>query len=232
MGACTGYVVIIGELLSPFFNEWFPNRLPIHIWELIFSIVVTVVVLYPLTILKRVDSLRFTSFFAVLCIFYIVITVLIQSILIATQPTDLPTPDVPPPPPPQIQRGEMVWFRLSFEMISILPIMTVAYTFHTNLFAIRAEMKSPEKFPIAMSIAMFGGTLSYVIVGVSGYLAFGSIVNGNILTNYPNNEWMITIGNTSIHTLYLILICRESNFVYIDCIFVPCSRFSYQVHLF
>lgn len=79
-GTCVSYTIAIGDILSPitevlqkksdFFNNY---TVTITFWMLF---------MLPLSLLKKINHLRFTSFFGVVMIFYLVIVIVIYSVKI------------------------------------------------------------------------------------------------------------------------------------------------------
>src|SRR5690606_12792326 len=57
-GACIGYIVIIGDITTPFLNllgNWEYNA---YAWRIALMALVSVFILWPRCLLKRIDSLR------------------------------------------------------------------------------------------------------------------------------------------------------------------------------
>eukprot|EP01119_Soliformovum_irregulare_P022061 TRINITY_DN7471_c0_g1_i1.p1 TRINITY_DN7471_c0_g1~~TRINITY_DN7471_c0_g1_i1.p1 ORF type:complete len:555 (-),score=145.96 TRINITY_DN7471_c0_g1_i1:9-1673(-) len=183
LGACVGYIVIIGDIATPFLG-----LLPIWgedfnhcLWRMVLMLAVTVFILYPLTALKRIDSLRWTSALALVCIFYLVITIIIQSgMALHRDPVDV--------------HLKIKYVSLSWDVFSVLPIIAFAFTFHMSIFPIMNEMKQPERIYGVVNWSMGICVVCYMLVSILGYLTFFDKTSDNILKNYPDGDVMIDIG--------------------------------------
>lgn len=80
LGACIGYLVIIGDILAPF-CEYIDDDCPVKWVKRATMAVVATFVLLPLMCLRRINSLSFTSFVAIICIAYIVLVVTIKGVI-------------------------------------------------------------------------------------------------------------------------------------------------------
>ena len=89
--------------------------------------------------------------------------------------------------------------------LSSFPIFVFAYTCHQNMFAIINELKPSDtdgsqtrQSNLIIRNAISIACLSYLIVGIFGYLTFGNSVNANIITMYPHNSISSLIGRLCI----------------------------------
>jgi amino acid permease len=180
-GGTVGYVVIIGDLLTPYFEtltgwpEAEANR-----W-LVEAIVIFVVV-YPLCLLKRLDALKYTSFVALVCILYLVLVVMVQSLQRIVDDFD---------------SERVVLGNANFGVFQALPIVTFSFTFHMQLFGVQNEMKRPKTVGAVSAVATLFAGVCYLIVGIFGYLTFFEQTSSNILTDYEETV-PITIGKIAL----------------------------------
>eukprot|EP01100_Stratorugosa_tubuloviscum_P008767 TRINITY_DN364_c0_g4_i1.p1 TRINITY_DN364_c0_g4~~TRINITY_DN364_c0_g4_i1.p1 ORF type:complete len:357 (-),score=93.89 TRINITY_DN364_c0_g4_i1:62-1132(-) len=154
-----------------------------------FISIITVVILIPLCLLRKVDSLKFTSVLALICIIYLILVIAIQSTQrIIDNFTNI------------LNNANFLSF--STDIFLSFPIISFAFTFHTTLFPVFDELKNQQQImpAVVSSIAFSWGC--YTIVGITGYLSFYESTEGNILLNFDENGWIIA-GKVSL----AILIC-------------------------
>jgi amino acid permease len=159
---------ILGILVGPEFNAAFFRQ--------VIMASVVLVILYPLTLLKKMDSLKYASYVAMGCAIFLCIVVFVLSF------TYVPSDE-----------NHIYYFKASANFLGVLPIMGFAFTFHSNIFPIREEMREPEKASKGIRIAVFLCGLIYLIVAICGFLSFTAQTKGNILLNYPENNLVVNI---------------------------------------
>lgn len=195
-GVSISYLIIIKSLLpnvvaslyhdltSPDTNppEW---ALSGHVW-----ITLVMFVLVPLSFLRRLDSLRHTSYIALFSCAYLVLIV----ILCYFRPIKGMTPP-----------GEIHLIKFTPSFVSTFPIQVFAFTCAQNLFPIFNELKtnSQKRMNIVVGTAIGSATLTYEIIAVFGYLTFGSRVSANIIAMYPATSLFVAVGQLAIAILVL-----------------------------
>lgn len=190
-GVGVSYLVIIGDLMPKIMESLNidPESIWMHrnIWITLFMAVVVT----PLSYLKKLDSLKYTSILALFSVVYLICLVLEHFFL-----SDVPVPD---------KHIDYIGPVSIKGTLSSFPIFVFAYTCHQNMFAIINELKPSDKdgsqtrqsnhiIRNAISTACF----SYLLVGIFGYLTFGNTVNGNIITMYPRDSVTSLIGRLCI----------------------------------
>ncbi|KAK6458140.1 vacuolar amino acid transporter [Scheffersomyces xylosifermentans] len=190
-GVGVSYLVVIGDLMPKIMeslnvstNSYFMER---NLWITIFMVFIVV----PLSYLKKLDSLKYTSVVALFSVVYLICLVIEHYVA-----NDIPTD------------GKKVdWFGpISVKStLSSFPIFVFAYTCHQNMFAIINELKPSEtegsqtrQSNLIIRNAISTAAASYLIVGIIGYLTFGNAVNGNIITMYPKDSISSLIGRLCI----------------------------------
>jgi len=186
-GALVGYMVIIGDVLVPFTD--FLGDLSRR--EFVVAIVAVVLIL-PLSLLNRVDYLKFTSMAALVCILYLVAVVVFRS-------------------------GEKLWKKgakhsldeleygnFTLDIFKSIPIISFAFTFHPSIFPIFGEMVNAtmKRMSGVISLSIVFCMVAYLLVGIFGYLTFLDKTDGNIFTNY-NDDFLIEAGKI----LLALIIC-------------------------
>ena len=143
-------------------------------------------IVIPLSFLRRLDSLKYTSVVALISIGYLVILVVAHFIKGDTM----------------VDRGEIRYIRpeglVSF--LSSLPVIIFAYTCHQNvscllhllaplsnvmfqMFSILNEIGNNSHFrTTGVVFASIGvAAFIYILVAITGYLSFGNDVGGNVV---------------------------------------------------
>ncbi|KDQ61388.1 hypothetical protein JAAARDRAFT_54767 [Jaapia argillacea MUCL 33604] len=147
-------------------------------------------VLVPLAFLRRLDSLRHTSYVALFAVGYLVLIVIICYF----NPLDnMPV------------RGEVHLVHFTPNFISTFPVQVFAFTCAQNLFPIFNELasNSQARMNTVIASAIGSATITYEIIAVFGYLTFGSKVGANIIAMYPSTSLFIAIGQLAIVILVL-----------------------------
>lgn len=163
-------------------------------------------IIIPLSYLRRLDSLKYTSIAALVCIGYLVILVVYHFVKGDTMANRGPI--------------RIIHWAGAVPTLSSLPVTIFAFTCHQNvrtphsflffpkltmqMFSILNEIHDNSHFTttsvIFASIGSAAGT--YVLVAITGYLSFGNSVSGNIIGMYIPGLWA-TIGRAAIVILVM-----------------------------
>jgi amino acid permease len=178
-GTMTGYIVIIADLLTPsvvnLFNLNVDDRESVgydYIDRIFVSGVVTGCVLLPVSMLPKIDFLKYTSTVALICIVYMVITV---SVITFRQLIN------------NLVLSDVLWGNFGIDSFAAMPVIVFSFSFHTALFPIKNEMKEPEKITTIVTTAcLISGTM-YITVGMLGYLTFLDCTDSNVLVNFDTS---------------------------------------------
>ncbi|CAL1714589.1 unnamed protein product [Somion occarium] len=147
-------------------------------------------VLLPLAFLRRIDSLRHTSYIALFSVAYLVVIVVVCYFFPLEGTTAL---------------GEIHLIHFTPNFISTFPVQVFAYTCAQNLFPIFNEINnnSQERMNIVVGTSIGSAALIYEIIAVFGYLTFGTKVGANIIAMYPSTSLFIAFGQLAIAVLVL-----------------------------
>ncbi|KAK1667483.1 hypothetical protein QYE76_055642 [Lolium multiflorum] len=167
-GAGAEHAGVLGELFSA---RWWTGR------EFVILVMV-VVVLLPLVLLRRVDSLRYTSAVSILlAALFMLITMGITVYTIFSGTAKMPRmlPD---------------FSRLSspFELFTAVPVIVLAFTFHFNVHPIRAELSKASDMKTAVRISLVLCSVIYAAVGFFGFLLFGDDTMPDVLANFDRSS--------------------------------------------
>ncbi|KAL5539949.1 hypothetical protein UlMin_043872 [Ulmus minor] len=215
LGCLIMYLIIIGDVLSGnqpegtvhlgVLQEWFG----FHWWNSReFALLVTVlVVLLPLVLLRRVESLRFSSAVAVLlAVVFVGISIVLAISAIVEGKTKEPRL-VP-------HLDDQTSF---FDLFTAVPVIVTAFTFHFNVHPIGFELGKPSDMIKAVQISLILCAAIYFSIGLFGYLLFGDSIMPDILVNFdrPSDSFMGSKLNDIVrlsYALHLMLVFPLVNF--------------------
>ncbi|CAI5756559.1 unnamed protein product [Candida verbasci] len=179
-GCAVSYLVLIRDIMPGIITS-LPYIKPEYYST--FWLIVSLFFTIPLSFLSNLDSLKYTSILALIAIFYMSILVVVHYFI----------QDIP-------REGIIILMPTSLtNVFSTFSIIVFAFTGHQNMFSIINEAKDKSLINLSklINIAILSSSLSFIIVGLTGYLTFGSNVNGNIILSYPNGL-STTIGKLCI----------------------------------
>ncbi|KAH7126247.1 transmembrane amino acid transporter protein-domain-containing protein [Dactylonectria estremocensis] len=187
-GVGVSYMIIIGDLMPGVVLGFASSaaELPFLV-DRNFWITAFMLFIIPLSFLRRLDSLKYTSLIALVSIGYLIVLVVYHfAVDKHADPRSIRV----------IQWGGAV------EMFSALPVVVFAYTCHQNMFSILNELKdnSPSSILGVIGISIGSAASIYTLVAVTGYITFGNAVVGNIVSMYPTGA-ASTIGKAAIVVL-------------------------------
>lgn len=191
-GVGVSYLIIIGDLMPGvvlgFADE---STLVPFLVDRRFWITAFMLIVIPLSFLRRLDSLKYTSVVALISIGYLVILVVYH--FAAKDTIDNYTT-----PLRVIKWAGPVSFLQSF------PVVIFAYTCHQNMFSILNEIADNSHFATTSVIISSIGSAGaiYLLVAFTGYISFGNDVGGNIVAQYAPST-SSTIGRAAIVVLVM-----------------------------
>ncbi|KAL8287637.1 hypothetical protein RQP46_003495 [Phenoliferia psychrophenolica] len=171
-GVSISYLIIIGALMPravasflPDADAWLLDR---RLW-----ILFSMCILCPLAFLRKLDSLKFTSYVALCAVANLIFVVIYKYF----DQTGLPP------------RGPVKLVALGPSFISSLPVQIFAFTCAQNIFAVFNEIRAntQERLNIVIGTSIGSATLIYQVLGILGYLTFGTHVGSNIIEMYPHS---------------------------------------------
>ncbi|XP_068668375.1 amino acid transporter AVT6C [Aristolochia californica] len=185
MGCLIIYLIIIGDVLAAsqsggkihlgVLQEW----LGVHWWTTRdFVLFVLVIALLPLCMLKRVDSLRFSSAISVLlAVVFVVISsgMAIHALFQGTVKSPRLLPDT---------SGDTSFL----DLFTAVPVIVTAFTFHFNVHPIRIELQKSSDMTRAVQLSLIICAVIYAAVGFFGYLLFGESTMADILANFDHSS--------------------------------------------
>lgn len=127
--------------------------------------------LLPLSVPRKLDPLKYTSFLAISCVVYVLI--MVMSDAAKTTSDDVRALNVSPR------------FFLAF------PLMLVAFTGHYNVLRLYADLqeRSAKKMCQIVSVCVVLCLLLYGLMGLFGYMHFGEeLIKSNVLNSYTDRD--------------------------------------------
>lgn len=205
------YLIIIGDVLTGtrsgdtvhtgILQEWFG----FYWWtSRAFALLFVVLfVLLPLVLLRRIDSLRYTSALSILLalVFVVISSVMaIQALMEGKTQSLRLVPDF---------SAQGTWLGL----FTTIPVFMTAFGYHINIHSIRTELREPSEMKLAIRISLIICAAFYFSIGFFGYLLFGDSINGDMLVNFDRNAGGSMVG------LIINVIVRVSYAVHLMLVF-------------
>lgn len=191
-GVGVSYLIIIGDLMPGvvlgFADE---STLVPFLVDRRFWITAFMLIVIPLSFLRRLDSLKYTSVIALISIGYLVILVVYH--FAAKDTIDHYRSPL-----------RVIKWAGPIEFLSSFPVIVFAYTCHQNMFSILNEISDNSHLRTTSVIfASIGSAASiYLLVAFTGYISFGNDVGGNIVAQYAPST-SATVGRAAIVVLVM-----------------------------
>lgn len=184
-GVGLSYLVLIGDL--------FPGLLGgQRDWWIVSSSSVVV----PLCLLKKLDSLKYSSIIGLLALAYLSLLILSTFVYEYTSGHY------------EQVRGDVSWWSVyDFTgLTSTFSIIIFAYTGSMNLFSIVNELRdnSVRNISTVVNRSIAIATTFFIVVALAGYLTFGSNTLGNIMLNYDDSSIYVHVGKFCLGSMALL----------------------------
>ncbi|KAI8967759.1 transmembrane amino acid transporter protein-domain-containing protein [Mycotypha africana] len=206
-GGMCAYCVIIGDTIPHVIRSLYPSivQTPV-LWifgdrKLCISFF-TLVVSYPLSLYRDISKLAKTSALALIAIIVIIIGVAIEG----------------PRTSLEIRGSSDLMFNVVHnEVFQAIAVISFAFVCHHNSFLIFGSLKQPSlnRFAIVTHWSMAIAFFACFALAVFGYVIFTDKTAGNILNNFPSDNFLINIarlafGLNMFTTIPLeAFVCRE-----------------------
>eukprot|EP01064_Diplonema_japonicum_P019053 TRINITY_DN2775_c1_g1_i1.p1 TRINITY_DN2775_c1_g1~~TRINITY_DN2775_c1_g1_i1.p1 ORF type:complete len:515 (+),score=65.02 TRINITY_DN2775_c1_g1_i1:72-1616(+) len=216
-GTAIAYVVAVGDILDPVRKlDMMPSFLSYKYGRQLVMIIFWTFLMLPLSFLKSVNSLRFSSMLGVVSILILVAASIYHCSTNRFEDwsecgSDSGSCDT-----------DISWVEFDIGMVLTVPLIMLAYTCQVNVFSIYNELKDPSPAKM-MKISWLGmGGLCFVVYGLMGtfgYLDFLGDTKGNVLKNLdPSTNAFIAIAFVAIALTVVVAFplvvfpCRDSIF--------------------
>ncbi|XP_057441741.1 amino acid transporter AVT6C-like [Lotus japonicus] len=185
LGILIIYLIILGDVLCGneskgvthlgILQEWFG----IHWWtsRAFALLIVAIFIMLPLVLLRRVDSLRYSS--AISILLALVFVAICSAMAFAA-----------------LWSGKTESLRIlpDFSQVTVLdlfttvPVFVTGFGFHVNVHPIRAELGKQADMGLAVRISLMICVAIYFAIGFFGYLLFGDSIMPDVLVNFDQNS--------------------------------------------
>jgi amino acid permease len=203
-GVALSYLIIIGDLMPEVVKGLFSVSDGLLI-ERRFWITLSIAILIPISFLRRLDSLKYTSLIALGSILYLYVL----TIYYFAEPESKHADDVK-------------LIGISGGALGALSIFIFAFTCHQNIFTVYNEIvdNSRRSMNTVLLSSIFVALTLYLSMGILGYIMYGDKAEGNILTNFGDTPAVI-VAKFSISILNLFsypLQCHPSRISFLNVI--------------
>jgi amino acid permease len=178
-GVATTYLTVVKDLMPKIFAIFvkdmakYPFASDSFFWIGTFLVIIT-----PLTFLKRIDSLKYASFTSLIAMFYLV------AMIVAYYSAGFRGKGFVDPVAIVSPTSESL-----MRFLESFSTFVFAFTCHQNILSIHNEKKNNSLHSLdqVIGFAISTSTIVYIIGGNLGYMTFGPLVNPNLLKAYPND---------------------------------------------
>lgn len=176
-GSAVAYTIALGDILQPFIDVFAATHsMPWLTRDLCLS-AFWVVIMLPLSLVKDVSQLRFTSLFAVLALIYLAIAMGVHFGI-----------DASIMPSKTIGEVRLIEFgHYSMGTASSISLIIFSFDGQMNVPSIYSELRTPYKTRVMTAVssrAMAICALCYIAIGFVGYANFPHSSQGDLLNNY------------------------------------------------
>lgn len=173
--SCVSYTIFIGDLLPKAITSTFDSDLHLGAanFRALVIAVLTVAVLTPLALVKKLEFLKYTSFSACVGIAFLVCVVAYRFV-------DAPSDTVP------WEKRNVLWFAFEPCLLPAVPILSLSFCAHFNGpdYFKELEDRSVKRFTHVAAVALIICLLVGVAVALLGELTWGDKVAKILLDNY------------------------------------------------
>lgn len=186
-GGAVGFCVIIGDSIPHVLRALFRSAVESSSFvDFVLSrnsviVLCIVCISYPLSLIKDMSKLAKTSGLALISMAIIIVIVVYRSITIESD-----------------MKGTISgsqWI-LSLNFFQGISVISFALVCHHNTTFIYDSIHIPtlDRFNTVTHIACFVSGVVCMLMGLVGFLNFGSMTKGNILNNFPTDDWLVNIA--------------------------------------
>ncbi|KAJ2721045.1 hypothetical protein GGI07_004235 [Coemansia sp. Benny D115] len=185
-GGMASFIVIVGDTLPHVLSALFPSAAQSGFGQVAFSrrfVVAFFVVFlaYPLSLYRDVGKLGKTSAFAVVAMCTIIVAVIVEGPRI--------DPGLRADPGSPVVLASTGFFQA-------VGVITFAFVCHHNSFMIYGSLRKPtlNRYFEVIHISTAIATIASLVIAVFGYAYFREKTQGNILNNFPQDNFLINIA--------------------------------------
>ncbi|KAI9249639.1 transmembrane amino acid transporter protein-domain-containing protein [Sporodiniella umbellata] len=173
-GVAVSYLIIIGDLMPQVVLSLTESELAYFLTDRRFWITLFMLTLVlPLSFLKKLDSLKYTSVVALFAVVYLCVIVIYYY-------------------KPVEDAAEIELVSFSSSIFGHLPVFVFSFTCHQNIFSVYNELKDNSRGSITRVIGWSIGSSAFIYEGIAilGYLSFGKNVLSNVIMEYSSSYFV------------------------------------------
>ncbi|CAM9018881.1 unnamed protein product [Wickerhamomyces anomalus] len=185
-GGSIGFCIIIGDTIPHILRSFFPDYQNNEFLRFLFArntiiVFVTLTVSFPLSLSKDISKLAKASALALVSMLIIILIVLIKG------------PELSPEYKGVLNIKNIIVTPRIFQGISVISFALVC---HHNTSFIFHSLKKPSlnRFSLLTHISCFVSMLALGFIGFGGFSVFKDKTKGNILNNFPGNDFVVNIA--------------------------------------
>ena len=192
-GVGISYLIVVGGLMPDVgdylnFGTFMSSR---YVW-----ITIGFMIVGPMSCLKTLDALKYTSAAAVFFVGFIALLILSYAVSPSLSPCDDDgTGCVGTHTSIMFDEGSM----------RVLGVFIFAYTCQMNIFPVVNELKNPtmKRFNVVTNSAIFTACSLYIVVAACGYAIYGSEINADVLVSFPGTVYCL------VYIVYMLYIMTQ-----------------------
>ncbi|KAH3681402.1 hypothetical protein WICPIJ_007636 [Wickerhamomyces pijperi] len=185
-GGSIGFCIIIGDTFPHILRSFFPGYINHSFLVWLFSrnviiVLVTLFISFPLSLSRDISNLAKASALALVSMTVIILIILIHGPSLSS---DLKG---------TITTSQWIVTPRIFQGISVISF---AFVCHHNTSFIFHSLKNPtlNRFAKITHASCFVSMIALSLIGFGGFGIFQSKIKGNILNNFPSDDWMVNIA--------------------------------------
>jgi sodium-coupled neutral amino acid transporter 11 len=157
-------------------------------------VVITLLALLPMSLIKNLSALAFTSILGFAAIMYTVFFIVVRALDGSYKPGAKFVTDGSLALLPTFHKA-LLW-KMDFSSLVLASNLGLAYVAHYNAPSFYRELEdtSSSRFRAMVGASFALLVLLYVVTMAAGYSTFGDVCQGNILLNYHPDDWLATLG--------------------------------------
>ncbi|KAF9976642.1 hypothetical protein BGZ73_008113 [Actinomortierella ambigua] len=224
-GAMCAYTVIVGDTIPHVIQALFPPIVDVPVLNVLVQrtsiiIICTVFISFPLSLYRDISKLAKTSAVAMVALVVIIVAVVIEG----------PNAD------PEIRGDPQAAYTfIRPQIFQAIGVISFAFVCHHNTFIIFGSLQKPtiNRVSLVTHMSMFVSLLACMILALAGFLSFTDKTTGNILNNFPSDNFLINIARfcfgVNMFTTFPLenFVCREV----IETYYFPDKAFSLKRHV-
>ncbi|CAH3165602.1 unnamed protein product [Porites lobata] len=156
---------------------------------------IPMLIIFPITLLKSLNALRFTSVLSVLCVVFLACVVIFKSIK-----SDIGGPVDDPKNPVQ-------WWPTDFGgFLTAIAISGLTFSCHFNILPMHGELQYQTRANkrIVLYTAMAINYILNVLVSFFGFFQFRQFIDQDITKNYRHDDVLVNIGRVALACTLLL----------------------------